>query len=235
MPAITSFDGFYAAWANPDGTMDVNSAFQIIPGPSRVDYPQTPAGVIVETADGATVQQQPNQDGRQRSWIWENYPVNASYAFWMPRLEGLRSRYRREAGLSPYVYLAESNTTLFARKEWISSTTTGAASLTTLVDTTQTFAAAAAGARIWNIQFPDSHQQGTVVNVVGDTLTLAAGGPTVAIATGERYVLQVWNITWFRCRVLEVSRMPTARGGNVRFDSTRMVFIMDDPNWNYLG
>jgi hypothetical protein len=249
--AITFFNGFYAAWANADGTLNTSSEFQLIPSPVRVEYPPAAAGTIIETSDGAAIQQQPNNDSRIRSWIWENYQYNPigggvtpstdfSYSFWMPKLEGLRSRYRREAGQSPYVYLTESVTGLFQRESWFGSTTTGAASTVTIVDTAApslSFASISPGP--WNIMFPDSGQQGTVIDVMQSggttTYTLAAGGPTVAIATGEHYVLQAWQQTWFRCRVTEVSRVPTARGGGVRMDQTKLQFVIDDPNWNYLG
>lgn len=234
--AITNFNGFYAAWANTDGTRNTNSEFQLIPGPVRVEYPQQAAGTIIETSDGAAVQQQPNNDSRIRSWIWEGYVLDLAFDQWYVKLEGLRSRYRRENGQSPYVYLLEDATALFWTKQWITSTcTTGGT--TTITDTTQAWLPTGPGlGQLQNqgVMFPATGQQGYIISNTATTFTLAQALPT-AVANGDQYVAQAWFSTWFRCRVTEVSRTVSARGGAVRVDQTKLQFVIDDPTWNFLG
>ena len=108
---VPSF-GFWIADANPGThTVDESSKLQLIPGPVAVEYPNAPLGTTLETADGRVIVQQPSKDGRQRAWIWNNIPawLPAFPALWTA-LERTRSRYRLEAGLSPYVYLYDGET-----------------------------------------------------------------------------------------------------------------------------
>jgi hypothetical protein len=104
--------GFWIADAvGSNHTLDDASKVRLVPGPVEVDYPTGPLGDELETVDGRVVLQQPSKDGRRRQWIWRNIPA------WLPgfttlwhTLERSRSRYRLERGLSPYVYLLDSET-----------------------------------------------------------------------------------------------------------------------------
>jgi hypothetical protein len=103
--------GFFFCYANLDGTRNAASEVQISPQPTRVDYPTTPFGNIIETAGGTVVQQQPDRDSRVRAWEWVGYPGwFIKYQELWSELEPLRSRYRRQLSLSPYVYLKEDET-----------------------------------------------------------------------------------------------------------------------------
>lgn len=103
--------GFWVCDANTDHSRNDATQTLLTPGPVGVEYPTAPAGVTLETVDGRVVVQQPSKDGRQRQWVWQNLPA------WLPSfptlwtaLERTRSRYRRQAGLSPYVYLLDAET-----------------------------------------------------------------------------------------------------------------------------
>jgi hypothetical protein len=103
--------GFWVCDANTDHTRNDASKVLLNPGPVAVEYPTAPAGVTLETVDGRVVVQQPSKDGRQRQWVWNNLPAwLSSFPTLWTTLERTRSRYRLQAGLSPYVYLLDAET-----------------------------------------------------------------------------------------------------------------------------
>lgn len=162
--------GFWFALADTDGSLLAGSETEISPRPTRVEYPTTPAGQLLETQGGQVIQQQPTRDNRRRAWEWVGYPGwFQRYQDLFAQLEPLRSRYRAEAGLSPYVWLKEDETQEFCRITPVSGTSV-----------TRTF-------------------------------------------------------PYFKCRVLGVTRELRKDGGLVRYDTTRVEFTVEDPNWNYLS
>lgn len=103
---------FWIAYSQANGTRDTGTETQLSPKPTRVEYPQEPAGSRIQTVSSVIVQQ-PLYDTRVRSWIWENY------ADWLPayqtlwaQIEPLRSRYRKlaSAGNSPFIWVREDET-----------------------------------------------------------------------------------------------------------------------------
>jgi hypothetical protein len=108
--------GFWVAHADPTtGAIDLATATELHPGPSRFLYPEERTGSRIETADGAVVVQQFSTDQRLRSWVWENYPGwEVNYQALWRLLEPLRGRYRLLAGATtPYCYLKEDESGLF--------------------------------------------------------------------------------------------------------------------------
>lgn len=159
--------GFYFALAEADGSMSVGTETLISPHPTRVEYPESPAGTILE---GSRIHQQPAEDLRIRAWEWLGYPGwFQRYQDLWNQLEPLRSRYRRSLGLSPYVYLKEDETQELALITPVNATST-----------TRTF-------------------------------------------------------PYWKCRVVDVSRQIRKDGGLVKYDVTRMAFVIEDESWNYLG
>lgn len=104
---------FFIAGANTDGSRNVATEVSLTPRPTRVEYPVEPLGTVIPVL-GSAVVQQPIADNRIRSWIWEGYPgwMPAYQTLWTT-LQPLRSRYRVLAGLSPYVYLRDTESTAF--------------------------------------------------------------------------------------------------------------------------
>src|SRR5690349_1377304 len=102
---------FWIATADANGDRATNSELMLQPGPSLVEYDTEAAGEVVRTDDGVAIQQQPFLDARSRSWVWSGYSMNqAGFQRIWPTVEGLRSRYRKELGLSPYVWIREDVT-----------------------------------------------------------------------------------------------------------------------------
>lgn len=100
--------GFWFAYSQLDGTIDNATVTEIMPRPTRVDYDHKPLGQTIVTSGGTVVHQQPARENRIRGWEWVGYPGwFIRYQDLWTQLEPLRSRYRAQAGLSPYVYLKE--------------------------------------------------------------------------------------------------------------------------------
>jgi hypothetical protein len=98
----------YYAYANIDGSRNSATDTLLSPRPTRVRSPQEPTGTVIPVAAGSVVVQQPLTDNRVRSWVWEGYPDwLPSYQPLWDTLQSFRSRYRAQAGLSPYVYLRD--------------------------------------------------------------------------------------------------------------------------------
>lgn len=77
--------------------------------PTAVDYPERRDVAVRTTVDGAVVIQRPMTDGRARKWIWRNLGPNVpGYAGLWATLEGLDTRGRIEAGLSPAIEVWEA-------------------------------------------------------------------------------------------------------------------------------
>jgi len=228
--------GFWISFADASGNRIAGSEVQLSPAPTEVDYPTTPAGSNLETADGVVIQQQPVKDARQRTWYWNGYPA------WMPAyqalwtlLEPLRSRARKAAGAAtPYVYVKDTESQELRRLDLVTGTVT-AGGASTLTD----------GGKAWT---PHVYQTGYTVEIVDGTgkgqtravtdntatqLTVTPSWGTQP-STDSKYALRGSVSDWFKVRVLEVSRAIRKGGGNVKYDS-KLVFVIEDAAWNNLG
>jgi hypothetical protein len=217
--------GYWVATADASGNRIVGSEVLLQPAPSRPDYDQEAAGQIIDTADGGAVHQQPTLDGRRRTWEWVNYPLDqAGYQRVWPLLESLRSRWRREAGLCPYVYLKEDETRLFRQRNTAATTATGSGFTLTLDAGTYADDALKGGFVVCGGQ-----ARGILSNGGTNGCTLTIGDAWVGSVSGTTS-LSYWTYPWIRVRVLEVSRkLDDARR---RYVSSRIVFVVDDPSWN---
>lgn len=214
--------GFYIATSDTSGNRITNSDLLLQPGPTRIEYEQTPAGSFIDTQDGNVVHQQPSRDGRRRAWEWQGYPAQqAGYIRIWPVLLSLRSRYRAENGLSPYTFLKEDVTEGLRTRQTL--TGTGSGSGFTFTD----------GGAAWTV----NALQGGYVVVAGQTrailantsTTLSIGDAFVGSPSGA-YVLDYFVASWFRVRVLESSRQANDDGRALVYRSTKIVFVVDDPN-----
>lgn len=217
--------GFWIASSevDVDGTTVIrtpNSELLLQPGPSRVEYVQEPGGQLVETTDGNVVHQQPTLDGRRRTWEWNGYaPTVAGYDRIWPVLDASRSRYRKEAGLCPYVWLKEDvSEGLVRRLRWTGTVSSAGVFTATLGSAPP--ATVVGGALIV------AGQVRAILSVTGSTLSV--GDAFIGTPSGPAVILYT-AADWFRARILEVSRKP-ADGSMVRYDGSRIVYVVDDEN-----
>jgi hypothetical protein len=219
--------GFWVATADAAGARVTDSEVELSPAPSEVDYAQEPQGSLVESVDGFVVHQQANRDGRRRSWNWIGYPSDQpGYAPLFSMLEGLRSRYRAELGLSPFVYLKEDVTGVLRSRAQLAGTASG--SDLTLTFSTPTLTADALVGGSVTIA-------GQVRGITANTTTTVTLGQALIGSVSGAAVVSYWTYPWVRARVLEVSRRAVAGGGRARFENSRIVFVIQDDAWDGLG
>lgn len=233
--SIVPVSGFWVALANADGSRS-SLATELYPSPTTVDYPGTPAGEIIETADGRAVMQQPTYDSRRRSWVWRNFrPTVLTYERQFKWLQGLRSRERQARGHSPYVYVYDGTTGLLNRRRELVTTGTVSGSALTVPNFSATV-------------HPDVLRNATVeIFATGGTNPIQRVPITQATATtiqcsapldtlGAVDVRVYWDEPhWWRVRVLDAMRTPQTESGNVRYPESKFVFVIEDDEWNNLG
>lgn len=224
---------FWICAADANGDRIIGAEEMLSPGPAELEYPTDPAGVVVDTPDGKLIKQQPSHDPRRRAWVWHNLPSYIRrYERLIVRLEQLLARTRREQGLSPYVYLRDTESLAFRR--WVYQTGTfTAVGANTATDSTKN----------WDV---DAYTQGVVEVLDGtgagqarairtNTATqLTLDQPWTTQPTGATYRLQASVSDWVRVRVLEVSKRVSGKAG-LWFDPVRVVFVVDDASWNDVG
>lgn len=224
---------FWVASSDAAGFRLPDSTEQLDPAPVEVDYPQEPAGNIVE---GTGVKQQPARDPRRRAWIWQglpSYSQNPRYLQLIRRLESLLSTTRRARNLSPWIFLKDDTSDAFRTWQFDSGTATavGASSLT---DGTESWAVDVAKNGVLEIASATTGagQRRTVASNTATVLSLTeAFNPT---PTGTvTYSLQYPVSGWIRCRVLGVFKTPVSRGG-ISYESIKMEFFVDDPSFTAL-
>ena len=217
--------GFWVRTADANGVRVVGSEVLLQPGPTGIDYQMEPAGTLVETADGNVIHQQPTKDNRRRQWVWNGYPATQEgYVRIWPLLESLRSRFRKEMGLSPYVYLKEDVRGLFQRR--IQTTDSGSGSGFSFTTTNSYTTNQLKGGHIVI--------SGQARGILSNTATTLSIGDAWNGAVSGSCVISYWEASWFRVRVLEVSRRPFG-GRRLAYEESRIVFTVRDPQWNALG
>lgn len=232
--------GFWIAKADATGAIIASSALELSPGPSAVEYPTEPAAKVIETADGRIIKQQYSYDPRKRAWIWQRFRGNmVPYQNLMLVLESLLASRRLAYGaVTPYVFLKDTTTgELTVLSKETGTATAGTAN--TLTDSSKSWTADQ-----WNgytVEIVSGTGQGQT-RVVADTLTSPSKIQTVLNwsvnpSTDSKYAIYKHVSDWVRVRVLEVSRDPAAGGGDITYETTRMVFYVDDSTttWNDLG
>jgi hypothetical protein len=185
--------------------------------------PLDPAGDTSATDDGRVIQQQTTQDGRLRSWVWELMPADfPGFLRVWSALEATRSRYRKEQGLTSWVYVKEDVTGGLRLRSSFSGAASGSGTTLTMsglpADIEEGWVTLAGQSRAIL-----SSTSGSAV--VGDAFI---GSPS-----GTGYV-EYWVRDWVRVRVLQVSRDPSKDGRSVRYE-LKMMFTIDDDNWTDLG
>jgi hypothetical protein len=224
---------FWVASADAAGALIASSAELLSPGPSEVEYPQQPAGRIVDTSAGTRVKQLTPADPRPRTWIWEMLPTyRSTYTRFVKRLESLLGTNRRERGLSPWVYIKDEVTDDFRFIARIASTVT-ASSATTLTDTIQSWTVdALKDGTVEIVSGTGAGQRRSIQSNTANQITVDPWG--VQPVAGSTYSIEYSNADWVRVRVLNVSKRPVAKRA-MSFEAIRLEFVVDDPNWNALG
>jgi hypothetical protein len=213
--------GFWVATADSSGNRITNSEVLLQPGPTKVTYPGEAAGQYLDTTDGSVVQQQPARDGRRREWIWVGYPESqAGFRRVWPLLESLRSRFRAENGLSPYVYLKEDVPQGLRFRTVL--TGTGSGSGFTFTDGSANWSALSLGGG----SITAAGQSRAIL--ANATTTLSIGDAFIGSPSGA-YVLSYFTNPWYRARVLDVPRTTNDDGRTVRYEG-KLIFVIDDPN-----
>ena len=242
MPGTIPPKGFWVAMATSAHARSA-VAVELSPAPTRVDYPTTPLGDMIETADGRVVMQQSTKDPRRRAWVWANFgPIITGYERQFRWLEGLRSRYRQQAGQSPYVYVYDGTTELMNKRQTL---TTAVSSIT----------ATGSERRVLNIADVSSTVHPSVlvnaavdlyvggetsatqrVSITAATSTVLTATQTIdASVTGAVTAKISWlEPTWWRVRVLDTTRTPL-ESGNMRYAESKFVFVIEDPAWTEVG
>lgn len=227
---------FWVAVADP--VANPTAARQLSPAPTRVSYDAAPLGSRRETADGRLIVQQPTLDNRVRAWEWVGYPgFLGAYERQFQFLSNLRSRYRYEAGLSPYIWVKEDSTKLLTRKVVVTGTAGSGTSNTLTVSGLTADAAVGGQIEIFPASIGGSgtgaYQLASITANTSTVVTIA--GTWGTIPTGAAYAITYFASDWFQARVVEVSRELRPDGGNVRYDVSRFAFVIEDVNHNGVG
>jgi hypothetical protein len=224
--------GFFVASADASGALIASSSELLAPGPADVDYPQQPAGRIVDTASGTRIKQLPPRDARPRAWVWNDLPsYRPSYVRFVQRLESLLGTTRLERGLSPYIYLKDTVSAEFRLWKFEAGTASSVSS-STLTDSTKAWAVNAfANGTVEIVSGTGAGQRRSILSNTATQLTVSAWDTP---PTGAAYSILYQDSTWVRVRVLNVSKRVVAKRA-LSWDTIRLEFVIDDPAWNALG
>lgn len=222
--------GFFISPVDPRVTPGFEQPLS--PAPTSVNYPDGLNGERVETPDGVLILQQPTRDSRPRQWVWRGYPgMLVPYEKQFQRLQAFRSRYRQEAGQSPYVWVKDSTTKRLRRRISVTATVAGSGSTATTI-TLAASTTVMSDAVVEVLSGTGANQIRNVTSMTSTVLTV----PTLAtIPHGATVRITGWVDDWFRVRVLDVSRKLRDDGGNVRYDTTTVEFVLADDLYNDLG
>jgi hypothetical protein len=229
---------FSIALADANGTRISGSEVTLSPGPVRVDYPTEPAGSFIETPDGPRVKQQPSKDSRVRVWEWDKFPhYMASYERLYRLLEAQLSSYRVGLGLSPYVYVKDTETQRLRRWATETGTATGTqGGANVLTDTSKTWTLGQfTNCPVILVAGTGAGQMATINSNSTDTLVLNSTFGVAPVAGSTQYRVRYPTDDWFKARVVEVSRKTRDDGGVVMYDVTRFAFVLEDSTYNDLG
>lgn len=224
---------FWVASSDVDGVILPDSIVQLAPGPADVDYPLVSAGRVVDTSAGSRIKQTPPSDPRPRAWIWENLPTyRPAYVRLVHLLESLLGTTRRQRGLSPWIFLKDTESDQLRVWQYIAGTGTSAGA-STFTDTAQAWPAQQLDNAVIEIAGPPgTGQRRAIVSHTTDTLTLDA--PWTTIPTGAAYNIQYQGANWIRCRVLNVSKKVAAKR-SITYETVRMEFAISDDTFDDLG
>lgn len=227
--------GFHIAYADASGARITASEYLLPLTPTGVDYPSEALGALLETSDGAVIQQQPNKDSRRRSWYWNLYRDSIpGYPELWDRLQALRSRMLVEGGApTPYCFIKEDVTKKLRIRDFVAGTATGGSSNT--LQSAQTWTVNQfTGYRIHLLAGTGAGQFRTILSNTSNTVTVDSTWATTPDST-TKFELFGFKYDWIRVRVVDVNRTLPEDGRQVRYPETRFVFVIDDPAFNDIG
>jgi len=231
MPVTTTTKlvGFRIAMTDLDG-VKLNQDVQLMPGPTRVEYPTAELGEILETADGRVVTQVTNRDPRRRTWIWSNAgPEVVTYERTYKWLQQLMARTRMARGLSPQIYVYDGVTGLLNLNRQVQlavSSMTGSTLTVALPGTVgQTLLKnAVIDVLPGTTSYPYERRSVLAATTTSLTLDNPLSGPI-----GSGNVLLSWSEpAWWKARVLDTTRELRGDGGSVRYSTTKFTFVIDE-------
>jgi hypothetical protein len=206
---------------------------RLIPGPSRVEYPNAALGDVIETADGRVVVQVSGRDPRRRAWVWSNFgPSIQVYERQYRWLEQLVARRRRSLNLPQHVYLFDGVTGLLNITR---SHTTVVGAQSSSILTIPTLPASINPVHLRNgvvevlpatggSSFP--YERRSILTATSTSLTLE---DPLSGSLGNSEVLLTWSEpVWWKARVLDTTRELQGDGGSVKYGVSRFQFVIDE-------
>jgi len=235
MPVTTTTaakSGFWIAMADASGAKTAVET-RLHPGPTRVEYPNTSLGDVVETADGRVVVQVSNRDPRRRSWIWTNFgPDVVIYERQQRWLQQLTARVRMGLGLPSQVYVYDGATGLLNVDRNFTTTVSGVTGNTltipslpgSVVPANLKHAVVEVLPATGGSSFP--YERRSVLLATSTTLLL---DDPLSGSLGASGVLLTWSEpAWWKARVLDTTRELRGEGGSVRYSTSKLVFVIDE-------
>jgi hypothetical protein len=231
MPVTTTTKlvGFRIAMADLAGAK-LNQDVPLLPGPTRVEYPNAELGEVIETADGRVITQVTNRDPRRRSWIWSNAgPEVVTYERTYKWLQQLTARTRMARGLPPQIYVYDGVTGLLNLNRQVQLTASATSTTTLSVSLPANVGPSLLKNAVIDV-LPGStvypFERRSVIGATSTSLTLEnpLSGP---LGTGT--ILLSWSEpAWWKARVLDTTRELRGDGGSVRYSNTKFTFVIDE-------
>lgn len=205
---------------------------RLMPAPTRVDYPNAARGELTETADGRVVLQVSNREPRRHSWIWSNFgPEVTVYERQYRWLHQLASRTRLGLGLSPYVYVYDGATNLLNVNRSLTITPSNVNGTTITVPTMSTVYPANLKNGVVEV-LPATGGSATPFerrSIMGATATTITIENALSGALNTSQILVTWSEpAWWKVRILDTTRDLRGDGGSVRYDASRLTFVIDE-------
>lgn len=114
---------FFVATSDLSGNIQSGTIAQLSPGPGSVSYPDKFVNTVRFSKDGSPIVQSPNKDGRTRIWIWRRYSSTfAKYTSLYNQLLQFQYKLRQANGLSPWIYLKDTETGNLTYRQWNGTT-----------------------------------------------------------------------------------------------------------------
>lgn len=223
---------FYVAYADSSGALIQDSAIFLSISPTDCDYPKESLATLHETTDGQVIKQQPNKDNRRRAWQWVGY--RDSVPGWTDQwrlLEGLLSRTLIEGGAAtPYCYVRDTVSTQMRVRTSVSGTASGGSSST--LTSVQTWTSNEfVGFNIHTLGGTGAGQNRKITSNDATSVTVTPNWTTTPDAT-TKFEIYGYKNDWLRVRVMDASQELRKGGGQVQYEVSNFVFVIDDPAYN---
>jgi hypothetical protein len=228
----TPLQGFRIAMADANGNKTSQETL-LHPAPTRVEYPTSELGEVVETADGRVVVQVSSRDPRRRTWAWVNFgPEVVTYERQQRWLQQLTARTRLAQGLPPHIYVYDGTTGLLNLNRSLETTASASGTIVTVPSLASVVSPDALKNAVLEVlpattggsNFP--YERRTILAATATTLTLA--DPLSGALGTSKIVIQWSQPAWWKARVIDTTRELRGDGGTVRYSATKFTFVIDE-------